>query len=100
MLVGGALPSGHYASGMRALKLEWALEDFHFITAAADDFQRAENPGKPNITMAAFIYLFLPKMGNRQKIVVRRSLKEVARAFDTVGDTVSERAKAIKKVRI
>jgi len=81
-LIGGALPSGHYTSGMRALRLDWALEDCRFICVIADDFQRSFNPGRPNITMAAFLYAYLPELSNKQKIRIHRSLREIARAFD------------------
>ena len=84
------LPSFFLESGLSPLKLDSRDADWNKVADKADEFQRNHNPGKPSVTMAAFVWL---------TVGARRYIKAVARAFDCTENSVSKRIRHIKEAR-
>ena len=92
-----SLPSQHLALALSILRLEH-MDALRIARAAkaADRFQKAQCPGRPNVTMAAYVRLSMPYIDGDGNIIIDRTLKEIARAFDCGESAVRERTTLIR----
>ena len=96
-----AAPSFYLDSAIRTLRLDGTMEEKRLkrLAGKADAFQAEHCPGRPSITMAAFLADALPILNKEGHFIVSRTNKEIAAAFDCSESSMRERKTLIKTER-
>ena len=94
-------PSFYLDSAIKDLRLDGTLEEARIKNMArkADAFHMKHCPGRPNITMAAFLSDALPIRNTQHNFTIRRTTKEITKAFDCSESSMRERKTLIKTER-
>ena len=94
-------PSFYLSGAINTLKLEKSIEPERIASLArkADAFHMKFAPGRPSITMAAFLSDALPILNKKGNFVVQRTGREIAAAFDCSESSMRERKTLIKTER-
>ena len=94
-------PSFLLDSAIRTLRLDGTMEPARLTKLArkADAFQRKYCPGKPSVTMAAFLSDSLPILNKKGNFIVHRLDREIAAAFGCSESSMRERKTKIKTER-